>query len=882
MVDDADTEEGLQEPVVLPVKRIRSGVRRRILECLSEGRATVTQIAAFTNLRLPHASAELKRLRKESLVFSDDETGSRGACLALSSRGWETLRADEIARVKHLSDEQPPVGALGRLISVSGKNLLIAFVRKPKGGPVAIPNRPLDTTRIDSVDDNWTWVEPRERKPRWVNSESYRSSPPPAREIDPSNIAAWGTESQVIGLQRFKLIDESQPLQLASGSWFGDLNDSKSARLPNRIPKGHLWRLGSLAIGGPVIRVDTPVLAHGLDRMSREALLSAASPSAITLAPKRKIEITNRSIPLDVLDKWMEIAHPRLLLSERDERLRNLREALTNPKKSGRSRKVDDTTWRRFRNHWGDATWSTEPLNNGDWFDTGVISVQAEKSLIEWCLTQSIDLVIELRPANQTIFSSSRLPENIRLILSPMWQGPPAANLVEPHPVLPAMWSRLSLLDGLSIPVNLLPTTSTEALEDEIIWTVPIHANQIDSAKEVLGGRPEGSKIPNLQFDEDENRLLRAAVISYPQGDSEWANRMEPYHPLVAWIASPSSDRWSRWERLRSILGNEWIGLMKSEHIPNRSLSKAAIDAPPEWSSKLIEDVRNRIRINSELAHDLRHISESVSSEEATWVAQILLSEVPWLSSEIQSDLTSWGTDRFLDDPSPRCCAAISGLDWLAKQYPDRMLSESEDWRLLARSVGFSKPQDHDLHLWAVLDDWYVTGNRPHSTVIALIVQRLPEEWWAPVSEFILTALSEDSEGITLIAEMDIAWPSLILRPEGEVHRIPGSSSIQHGGVRRTLLARLERMTEHDQWSEELPGARMIRDLSESLRTARDLSAPKFGITHPMVRWLAIPTHRWPPKEVIQTTDGDPRIASRLAKMSSGWHPDLSRNPMDF
>ena len=79
MVDDADTEEGQQEPVVLPVKRIRSGVRRRILECLSEGRATVTQIAAFTNLRLPHASAELKRLRKESLVFSDDETGSRGA-----------------------------------------------------------------------------------------------------------------------------------------------------------------------------------------------------------------------------------------------------------------------------------------------------------------------------------------------------------------------------------------------------------------------------------------------------------------------------------------------------------------------------------------------------------------------------------------------------------------------------------------------------------------------------------------------------------------------------------------------------------------------------------------------------------------------------------
>ena len=132
MVEDSDSEEGQQDPNPLPVKRIRSGVRRRILERLSEGRATVTQIATSTNLRLPHASAELKRLRKEELVFSDDETGSRGACLALSARGWETLRSDEIARVKDLSSEQPPSGALGRLVSVAENNLLIAFVGRPK------------------------------------------------------------------------------------------------------------------------------------------------------------------------------------------------------------------------------------------------------------------------------------------------------------------------------------------------------------------------------------------------------------------------------------------------------------------------------------------------------------------------------------------------------------------------------------------------------------------------------------------------------------------------------------------------------------------------------------------------------------------------------
>ena len=119
MVDEVNSEEGQQTPAPLPVKRIRSAVRRRILERLSEGRATVTQIATSTDLRLPHTSAELKRLRKEELVFSDEETGSRVACLALTPRGWETLRPDEIARIQDLTTETPPEGSLGRLMSAT-------------------------------------------------------------------------------------------------------------------------------------------------------------------------------------------------------------------------------------------------------------------------------------------------------------------------------------------------------------------------------------------------------------------------------------------------------------------------------------------------------------------------------------------------------------------------------------------------------------------------------------------------------------------------------------------------------------------------------------------------------------------------------------------
>ena len=177
------------------------------------------------------------------------------------------------------------------------------------------------------------------------------------------------------------------------------------------------------------------------------------------------------------------------------------------------------------------------------------------------------------------------------------------------------MWSSLSLLDGPTIPVNLLPATSTETLSDEIIWNAPTNATEVESAKQTLGGIPEGSPIPNLQSDESEDRLLRAAVLSYPLGDSEWANRMEPDFPLVSWIASTPADRWPRWERVGSMLGDEWIGLMKSSDIPNEALSKAAVDAPAGWYDQLVEDVRARIRSNPDLAHSLRHSSELAQIE---------------------------------------------------------------------------------------------------------------------------------------------------------------------------------------------------------------------------------------------------------------------------
>jgi len=59
---------------VMPRRRIRSSYRRRLLDHLSDGPSTVSVAGKAVGLRLPHASAELKRMREEGLVQSDSDS----------------------------------------------------------------------------------------------------------------------------------------------------------------------------------------------------------------------------------------------------------------------------------------------------------------------------------------------------------------------------------------------------------------------------------------------------------------------------------------------------------------------------------------------------------------------------------------------------------------------------------------------------------------------------------------------------------------------------------------------------------------------------------------------------------------------------------------
>lgn len=882
MATGEDVDGGPDAPRPLPVKRIRSGVRRRILERLTEGRATVTVIAADTELRLPHASAELKRLREEGLVASDDATGSRGARLALTSRGWEMLRGDELARLTELAETPRPEGALGRLVSVQDDQLLVAFCRRPETGPLLLPSRPLDA--IASDDGTWRWAVPRERRPRWLDAATLLATPAPPADGSGSDLTEWGVRAEVWGLQRFRILGDPTTFPLSSGAWFGEPSNLETVEAPARIPQEGAWRLGSLLRGGPEVRPTESVVALGLPRLAREALLAAAAPEGVTLSPQAPGAARGRAMPLDVLDIWVERAHSRMRGPDRVDRLHQLREALAEPGDARLRRRLDEATWRRFRQHWGDQSWSTERLRRGDWLDTSSLSGSASAALVAWALEEVEEpLILHLEEGALSELPANRVPANVRLLLTPVWTAPPRAHRLRPHAVLPAIWGHLVVEEGPTVPVHLAPPVSTAALAEAVLWSPPIRAAELEDARRSLGGDAEDIVLPTLPASSSRDRLLRAAVLCHPQGDADWSNRMESQHPLVAWIASTPDDRWSRWQRIGSTLGPGWVDLMSPTDLPVEAVASAARVAPPGWRRRLAAETRDRIRTEPEFVHALHATVVEAPPPEAGWVASLMLAEVAHLNATARGTLLDWGVDAFLDHPPARCADAIAGLDWLAAHHPVTLLAEPDDWRPRARNTGFQLAQDHDLHLWAVLEDWLVEGHRPHVGIMRMIIERLPEDWWATEAESMLTGLTEDGAGLAFLLEMDIAWPGLILRPQEEVHPLPGGSQHLHRGVRRTLLARLDRLGEGTDWEASSgPGARMIEDLRSALRTGRDLAVPAPGHSHAHVCWLALPQHLWPPQDLAVTAEGDARIASRLARRASGWHPELSSSPIDL
>lgn len=866
MSDEPQIVDSSSDSPVL--KRIRSAHRRRLLDRLTDGGTTVSILARDTGLRIPHASAELRRMRNDGLVSSDQVAGARGARLHLTQSGWEAIRSDELARAIQVL----PLPSPSRnycLLARDGANILLGILAPIESPLVLIPDRPLRNSvgegpSTGSEGVSWTWAVLRERSPRWFNLTNLEMLLEPPSSPNPETISSYVGENHTLGIVRARLVDPDRPVALAPGIWFESPSRRPDPPLPEASHHRGSWVLGNCHNQSPDIRPKDPVSAVMEERLPRSMLLRTARANAMVIADLGGLDSDGQDYPISCLDSWINRAHPRLTPSERRRRLNSLRERLT----STRRVRTEESTWRRFRKDWKEATFSTEE-SGLRFFDTRGLSTTAAISLIEWAVSEQDrpPLVLEIPDTiPDDVLSAVISHPNLRLTLS----SEPRKSLgifdeLIVDPLRPLPWLRLRTLGGRDMPVRLVDTvpTAPEVTEDEEV---------VPSPWTILGLEDEkfSSKI-------EDSSMIGSAIAQFPEGNEDWSNMMEASYPIAAWIASPPKTRWHRWQRLRSRLDSEWIALLDLEYLPLERLAEVADEAPQRVLGIFADELRLLLHNNSEIALRTRPATDPKNaSPGASWVAAQLLSNAAWLPEDMQEDLIRWALEAWLVHPPSNSLAALQSVDWIyTSQQADSTSYGPVLQGILRRANEF--PIDHDLKIWSLLVERVRDSKQLQIEDLEVIIANLPLDWWALLAPELLTNLLSEESSMDWLFDNPIPWSAAILRPKGEPSSAPGLSDRHHPGcspeIRNSLARRLRSRSERGTLPES---AAPLLDLLESLDTVLEGGSPSTGRTHPMVGWLAQPIEKWPPISNEVAMQGDSHISERIILRTSGYHEGLS------
>ena len=866
MSDELQITNSSSDPFTL--KRIRSAHRRRLLDRLTDGGTTVSVLARDTGLRIPHASAELRRMRNDGLVASDQVAGARGARLHLTQSGWEAIRSDELARAVEVLPLPTPSNKYC-LLARDGPNILLGLLAPIDTPLVLIPDRPTrgsgtegDSTGNEGV--SWIWVVLRERAPRWFNLNNMEMLPNPPSSHDPETISSYVGENHTLGIVRARLVDSDRPVALAPGIWFEYPSRRPDPPLPEASHHRGAWILGNCHNQSPDIRPKDPVSAIMEERLPKSMLLRTARANALVIADLGGLDTVGQNFPISCLDSWITRAHPRLSPSERRRRLNSLRERLT----STRRVRTEESTWRRFRKDWKDATFSTEE-SGLRLFDTRGLAATAITSLIEWAVSEQNrpPLVLEIPDTiPDDVLSAVISHPKLRLTLSSQPRQPlEIFDELIVDPLRPLPWLRLRTLGGRDMPVRLVdpvPTAPEVTEDDEAApspWTIlgldneDISSNLVDSS------------------------MIGSAIAQFPEGNEDWSNMMEASYPIAAWIASPPKTRWHRWQRLRSRLDSEWIALLDLEYLPLERLAEVADEAPPRVLEIFAEKLRLLLHNDSEIGLRTRPATDPANaSPGASWVAAQLLSNAAWLPEDMQEDLIRWALEAWLVHPPSNSLAALRSVDWIYNSQQVDVANYGPVLQgILRRANDF--PIDHDLKIWSLLVERIRNSKQLQIEELEEIIANLPLDWWALLAPELLTNLLSDESSLDWLFDNPIPWSAAILRPKGEPSTAPGLEDKHHPGcspeIRNSLARRLRSRSERGTLPES---AAPLLDLMESLDTVLEGTSPSTGRTHPMVGWLAQPIEKWPPISNEVAMQGDSQIAERIILRTSGYHEGLS------
>ena len=592
-------------------KRIRSNYQRRVLDWLTDGGGTVSDVANALNLRMPHASAALKQLRESGDVVRDEEN-IRGSFYRVTSQGLSRIESDELYRLLDLVQWPPPPNAAGIVLGRDGSMLLLGYASKPSGPLLGLPDRPMDietegvniSTGKEGAGKIWRWAVQREDEPRWWDIGSKRKTDAPT-ESTSLTLAAWMERPKVMGVVKARLLDEESAWPLSVGSWFEELPDGYWPELPKIMTEGE-FTIGNAGNSGPKVSPRGAILARIGKRSDKSKILSSIPNYTVKIADASIVGQSQQSLPYGVLRNWLKSIHPRLGDKKLQAKFEKLKKEIGT---------VSNSITRKVLNDFPGKKWTRSEV---DFFDTTSIAVKGAKAIVEYALENcTAPIALDWRwSSDEGLLQRFVNDNNGKLLISDR-------SKVETHFTLnpTSVEGKFELItkDRLRLPISM-----GTRLSPPLDWSPP------RGPAELVRGKNRSA----VDVENEIDAIWQA--VNLENGDDKWADKHENRFPLASWIASTKDAHQSRWRRIGHLLKPEWAAIANYSTFDDEDIAELAI-----FEEDALEDLILRIRTNPLIVQNLSLENPAVATAillSKEWFDYELDVVSAWLEHPIRTD----------------------------------------------------------------------------------------------------------------------------------------------------------------------------------------------------------------------------------------------------
>ncbi len=820
----------------MPPKSIRSTAQRQILTWLRHGPSTVSEIARRFGMRMPHASLACRQLREAGFVSRDERGGLRNAPIYLSSDGQQRLRDDAVGKMLHYAGaltEQPS----NLVLHADDTNVLLAYTEPPRSSFVFVTDASLPGETSSSGNTGGVWILAPTTQIQWYDLNDGSPVPPPAPGIA-STLESFDASQQRVGLVRGEIFERLGTGTLVEGTSFR-LPSPEDVQPPERLRQGDVV-LGTASGAAYPYAPPHGVHLHLQSTLNRSLALQSLGRDVVELSDR--LMMRNRRLPLSVLLRWLKRKHPRMNQARLVEVHSALVRSLTEIDSS-----APTPLSRSVLMEFGDVEWSHDVVDVG-YLDVYGMSERAVHAVVDHLLYDSsapfvLDWMFE-RFDDRAMAQILTHPQCRALVTR---RGPPS----RPNE------GRTTLTDGSDMgTVNVHLGRSTVfsvvlATDQDRSLSGPSSVSSMpaNAAELMTQRRPVTSSFSDALPPGEQGQRWRQALQLYPTGDEERANGWESVDPLASWIASPDSQRPSRWIRLHGRLPTGWVELMAADAVPIADLPLAMAHADAAWQRRALHRLQAHARSEPAVLPMWRQRMREDRPEAPSFAASLLCS---------------------LDGANPEHAAAIDEATsvWLDRPVCEVQVLESvfgradqtdvEERLELWTRIALASPPGSLLHAWAAgleivkrREPWPLDVQR--STMKAL-----PARWWSSFAGQWLVAQLATHSGRVWLEEFRCAWPAQLARPVGERIAYPGVQG-QHAGFTQDVDSLMAVNLLNDG-----AGTPFLRDLYDMVYAMEnDLPVPSLR-THPFAGWLVHPVEHWPTFEPEVMAIGDADIGALL------------------